>query len=223
MDLLAKVIIIAILLIIIIFALFSMLPKLHTNQKIITRSDAINMIKADILNKTPNANISLISASPAGNNSWDVSFTVVYNGTKACPELLEEDFDYPAFGFYSTNTTYTSNCKVYGYTSAPYYVLSMPQTAIAESYAENTLAEAYVNRFGYSSTNVHAVKYVNFTSNDITALGFNSLISSNIVGNSVLTNIWLINYSASDANYNLYLLMHQSGNIITSLLLNKTK
>jgi ABC-type Na+ efflux pump permease subunit len=227
MDLLAKVIIIAILLIAIVFIIFSFFAKSTTPQTF-TRAEAINIVEEDILNRTPNAQIRLISANSSANgnsinSSWNIDVVVVYNGTKACPTLLEEYYNYPVFGLSSTNTIYTENCKGV-YANAPNYVISMPQIAIVESYNENALADSYVSTFGYENTNVYAKK-INLTSNDIYSLGIpaNSIPSNFINGNSILNNIWFINYTAINANYNLYLLMNQSGNIITSFFANKTK
>ncbi|MGC8649091.1 MAG: hypothetical protein ACP5UN_02645 [Candidatus Micrarchaeia archaeon] len=227
MDLLVKVIIIALLLIAIVFIIFSLFAK-STTSHTLSRTEAINIVEADILNRTPNAQIRLISANSSGsgnliNSSWNIDLIVIYNGTKVCPTLLEEDYNYPMFGLNATTTVYTKDCKGV-YTNAPNYVISMPQIAIVESYNENTLADSYVSTFGYGNTNVYA-KTINLTSNDIYSLGIptNSIPSNFISSNSVFNNIWFINYTANNANYNLYLLMNQSGNIITSFFLNKTR
>ncbi|MCL5433817.1 MAG: hypothetical protein M1538_02465 [Candidatus Marsarchaeota archaeon] len=237
MDILAKVIVVIIFLIIVFVIYYNFFGSANLAKKIVTRSEAVNMVVADILNSTPNANISHIitNSSPIENGSWQIFTTVAYNTTKPCPTLLGEMFDYPATGLNVTTTTYVQKCKVYSYSNEPYYLVSMPEVAITISYNLSKSAQNYVNTYGYGNVNVYAKFYPNLTANILrrTLIGniiniANSTVTNQssafntLVNNSILSNIWLINYSAKNSPYFLYIEMYQSGNIINQFLVKPT-
>lgn len=208
MELMAKVAIAAVILVLL-FVGIVLLTK-HTSPGPLTVTQAEALVVADLQSTRPNGMITLINESPSSlkANSWNFVFTVVYNGTRPCPTLFIEAFDYPATGLVPTvDNLYTSNCQFGGLNSSSLYynyVISSPYIAIAESYRQNsTEIRNYVNRFGYNNMDVHAVYYTDIE---------NATTPANITAH----NAWVINYDAPAANYSEYVILGSSGSIIAN-------
>ncbi|MDE1865313.1 MAG: hypothetical protein KGH94_01580 [Candidatus Micrarchaeota archaeon] len=179
--------------------IFSKVPpgKLTVNQ-------AENLVTSDIKAQNPNANITFISVTNSSlrPDSWQIIISVIYNGSKPCPTMMVDVFNYPVQSLlhpdvivYSSGNS--TGCVVNGYSSAPSYVINSNQIAIARSYSSgNSTIKSYVNRFGYPSTFVTA-----------------SFLTQNS-GLSNETNDWLIRYSATNANYSVMAVLDQSGKIL---------
>src|SRR5580693_1614219 len=140
MDLLLKVGILIVVLVVIASAIF--LIYVHATQSgPLTKQQAEALVVNDIISQNPNAVITVVSASPSilANNSWSITLSIVYNGTKPCPTLFIQGYDYPATGLVpSTDNLYTRGCIIYGLSTAPTYVISSPDIAIARSYSSNS-------------------------------------------------------------------------------------
>lgn len=203
MDLILKVGIAIIVLIVIISAAFLLTSHAPPSNKV-TRSSAEQLVLNDVKASNPNATVSIVSVanSTLEANSWQILLSVVYNGTRACPTLFIEGFDYPATGLIpSTDNVYTKGCVIYGLSTAPSYVISSPSIAIVRSYTANSpMIAKYISQYGYNSTVVHANFYSSIGANS-TPLG------------TQYSNAWLVNYSASGAPYNVFAVLAQSGAI----------
>jgi hypothetical protein len=206
MDLLLKVGILIIVLIVIFGAAF--LIFVHTGQSgPLTQAQAQQIVLNDIKASNPNATVTVVSSSPSPsfNNSWSIVLAIVYNATRPCPTLFIEGFDYPATGLsisHGIDNLYTTKCVISGLSTAPTYVISSPEIAIARSY--NTSSPElvnYVTLYGYNNVNVYATFYANLGA------------SATPLGQS-FSNIWLVNYTAKNAPYSQYVVLAQSGQII---------
>jgi hypothetical protein len=202
MGILSTAAIIAVIAIIIAGAGFLVFHR--TTSTKLTAQQASDLVVKDIKAQNPNANVTVISISNSTlrAESWQIVTSVVYNGSKPCPTLFIDVFDYPALGLQNyTANLYTSDCMINGLSDAPSYVISSPEIAIVRSYSSNYSAiRSYVRRFGYANTSVTA--------------RFEGQINNTAFGNE--TNIWLVKYSATKANYSLYATLNQSGSILNS-------
>jgi hypothetical protein len=205
MDLFAKVVVVAIVLIII--AAFGFwLYRTVSSGSVLTEQQAVQTVLSDQALKHPNATISVINVTPSTvkANSWDMVLSIVDNGTRPCPTLSIEEFDYPAFSLLnSTVNTYTKGCKIYGgaYTS---YKISTPAIAIVESYTNSSSgAASYVSTYGYNNTVVHARNFTVLESN-MTPL------------DKTLNDVWLVNYTATGAGHSLFVILNYSGAVVGS-------
>jgi hypothetical protein len=206
MDLLEKVAVIAI--VVIAVAALGFFLYSAVSGGALTEQQALQTVRNDEALKHPNANISVISVTPSTlkANSWDMVFSIVDNGTRPCPALSIEEFDYPAFSLLnSTVNTYTKGCKVYGEASN----ISTPAIAIVESY-NNTIngtsseaARDYVSTYGYNNTVVHA-------------RSFAVLNSSTTPLDETLDNVWIVNYTATGASHSLFVIIGRSGSVVAS-------
>jgi hypothetical protein len=200
MDLIAKVAIIVVLLIVISSAAFILFQ--HSKQTTFTSAQAVSYVTNDLKASNPSANITVINVSNSTleMGSYNVVLSIVYNATRPCPTLFIEGFDYPATGLVpSVDNLYTKNCVIYGLSSAPSYVISSPEIAIARSYNQNiTQITEYVNNFGYNHTVVTAKFYPDLN-NTQTHLS------------QSFYNVWLVRYRATDANFSVYAVMDSSG------------
>jgi hypothetical protein len=202
MGLLLNVAVIAAVVIVIAVAVFLIFPATAVSTKL-TPLRAESLVVNDIKTQNPNANVTVISVSNSTlepGKSWQVVASVIYNGSKPCPIVMIDVFDYPALGLQNyTANLYTRGCVINGLTSAPSYVISLPQIAIARSYSLNdTAIMDYVSKFGYGNTFVSA--------------SFKGQTQTNsIFGNE--SNVWLVRYKATNANYSLNAVLNQSGMI----------
>jgi hypothetical protein len=211
MGILSTAAVIAVIAIVVAGGLFVLLHKTTTSK--LTAQGAEGLVVNDIKAQNPGANVSLINAtnSTQAKNSWLITLSVVYNGSRPCPTVQIEQFDYPAFGLHSYNpNTYSSFnsgvCHV-----PPTQNQALPVTlpiksaiVIATSYASGYNAiTSYVNLYGYNNTHVSACLV---PSTDCNGAAFG--------GNE--TNTWLVKYNASDATYSLYVTLDQSGTVLNS-------
>lgn len=213
MDLLLKVGILILALVVIASAVF--LIFVHTTQAgPLTKQQAESLVLNDIISQNPNAAVTVVSASPSilANNSWSIVLSIVYNGTKPCPTLFIQEYDYPALTFVNgTNNQYSKEynntpkgCIIYGLSTAPTYVISSPQIAIARSYGSNSsIINNYVGDFGYNNVNVYATFYPTISAS-MTPL------------NQTYSNVWIVNYTTPIAHYNQYVILGQSGQIVAN-------
>lgn len=206
MDLLLKVGVIVVILIAIAGVGFIIFQ--HTQgSSAITSSQAVQFVKSDLTEMNPSANITLINVSPSRlqTGSWSVVVSIVYNGTRPCPTLLIQGFDYPATGLVpSLDNLYTTKCVVYGLSSAPSYVISSPYVATARSYNASPFSvRNYVSSYGYNNTSVHSSFYTSLNSS-VTGIPQN------------FSNVWLVRYTANGAKVSQYLVMGSSGSIIAN-------
>jgi hypothetical protein len=202
MDLVMKVLVL-----VIIVALIAVVVFYATGGHIIggalTQTQATQLVLKDINASNPGAIVSVVNASPStlAQNSWNIVLSVVYNATKPCPTLFIEGFDYPATGLSpSTYNQYTTKCIIYGISTAPSYVISSPYIAIARSY-NNSVAQNYVNDYSYSNVNVYAKFY-------------SALNATQTPLNKPYDSVWIINYTATTADFNLYLILSLSGSLL---------
>jgi hypothetical protein len=205
MDLLGTVAIIAIVLIIIFTAGFVLLK--NNTEKQLSSAQAVQFVLNDLKASNPNANITVINVSNSTlkKGSYDIVLSIVYNASKPCPTLFIEGFDYPATGLVpSVDNLYTKNCIIYGISSAPSYVISSPQIAIARSYNQGiSQITNYVSTFGYNNTMVTA-RFYPYLNDNATNLG------------QSYYNVWLIKYKAKSINYSVYAVMDSSGTVIAN-------
>jgi len=193
----------------------------HQSSSKLTQSQAEQLVLSDVKQSNQNATVSVVSVtnSTLEANSWQIILSVIYNGTRPCPTLFIEGFDYPATGLVpSTDNLYTEGmpnplkegCTIYGLSSAPSYVISSPEVAIARSY-NSTMAPqlyTYVNDFGYNNTVVHATFYP-------------ELSATATPTDASYSNVWIVNYSAVGSGYNDYVILAQSGHIVANYTLSK--
>ncbi len=202
MDLIGRVAIIVVLLIVIFSAGFILFR--HSTQSQFTSAQAVQFVLNDLKATNTNANITVINVSNSTleKGSYNIVLSIVYNVTRACPTLLIEEFDYPATGLVpSLDNLYTKNCIIYGLSSAPSFVISSPEIAIARSYNQGIKQiTGYVSTFGYNNTFVTAMFYPTLNENQ-THLG------------QSFYNVWLVRYKAPSANYSVYAVLDSSGAI----------
>ncbi len=206
MDLLAKVGIIAIILIII-FSIVYVAFRYVVPSGPLTSQEAQQLVQHDIGLNYPNATIIItnVSQSTTPQNSWNMFVTLVFNATRPCPTLYQEEVNYPAFNFVLSSTNlYTQNCVVYGLsnTSLQYYSyqISSPYVAIARSYNLSYPSIVnYVNAYGYNNTNVYAKRYVSYVIE---------------TSNKTVYNVWIVNYTAPKASYSQFVVLNSTGSII---------
>jgi hypothetical protein len=200
MDLLGTVAVIVLVLILVLTAGFVLLK--HNTQTTLTSAQAVQLVINDLKTSNPGANITVVNVSNSTlkQGSYNIVLSIVYNSTKPCPTLFIEGFDYPATGLVpSVDNLYTKNCIIYGLSTAPSYVISSPEIAIARSYNQGiNQITSYVSTFGYNSTSVNAMFYPYLNANT-TKLGRS------------FYNVWLIKYKATGANYSVYAVLDSSG------------
>jgi hypothetical protein len=196
MGLLSTAAVIAIIAIVVAAAVLFAFTKVPNTK--LTLVQAKSLVISDIEAQNPTANVTFLPGASNSTlpNSFYIPLSVVYNGSKPCPTVMIEAFNYPAGGLRPINDTQASafdsgNCNIYVQGSLPPYA----PLFIASSYASgNSLIRSYVNRFGYVNTFVTA-----------------SRGDSAIVGNQ--TNVWLVTYKAVNANYSLYAILNPSGTV----------
>lgn len=202
MNLFAKVTIAIIALIIIAAVAFALLRPFSSPS--VTSQQAESFVISDLKQQNPNVSISIINVSPStlARGSWNVIVSLVYNASRACPTVLIEGYDYPAMTLLSNvYDLYTTNCRIYGISSAPSYIISLPSIAIARATNASYYASSYVYFFGYGNTLAHAhyLPSLNYSSTPL---------------NENFTDVWLVNYTASNANYSEYIVLSDSGSVL---------
>ncbi len=206
MNLFAKVALAAIVVIVLALALF--LIAIRPSSSGVTEQQAESFVVSDLMQSNSNATINIVSATPSSlkSGSWDIVVSITYNGTLACPTVMVKGFDYPALTLSSVLDSYTSGtipCFVHGFSNVSSYFISLPSVAIAIATNASSQASSYVNLFGYNETHAHARYYTQLAS-AATPLSRN------------FSNVWLVNYTASDANYSEYVVLSNFGNDLGS-------
>jgi hypothetical protein len=184
-----------------------------SNAAPITKQQAIQQVLNDVNKNDPGVNATVVnnvSQSGLENDSWAIVVGLIYNSTKPCPSLSIEGFDYPPSLVPESYNTYTyykrGNCVINGITGTPgeNYVINSPYIAIARSFNESySPIINYVYTNGYSNMVVHAKFY--------------NILPINESGRQMnLSDVWRINYSATDSNSSLYVIMYINGSIVNS-------
>ena len=210
MELLARVGIIAII-IIIIASLGFFIFKYAVKSGALTAQQAQQIVVRDLQLSHPNASISVVNVtnSTLAPGSWDVFVSLVYNATKPCPTVYLEEYDYPATGLVpSIANLYTNRCVIYGLvnSSLPFYtyLITNPEIAIAKSFNSSFPSLASYNRtYGYGNIEVHAKHY-------------QSLNSTQTPIHGQFYDVWLVNYTASNAPFSQFVVMNSTGSIIAN-------
>lgn len=209
MDLFVKAALIIVVLIIIAAVLFLLLR--HISSSSVTQQEAESFVVSDLKQQNPSVNISIINVSPSSlaKGSWNVVMVLVYNNSRACPTVLIEGYDYPGltllsnvYDLYSSGRN-VSSCMIHGVSSAPEYIISLPQIAVARVTTTSSYASSYVDTFGYNNTFAHASYAA-------------SLNSSSTPLRENFSNVWLVNYTATNANYSEHVILSSSGGILGS-------
>ncbi len=190
MGLIANVFIVAILVIVVLFAI----SYLSTgSQKQLTQAQAVAEVTDFIHSSFPNSVVNVTTnATPSSSyaGSWTIQAQAIINGTKPCPSDFVYSFDVPAFSLVNnTQNVLTSGCKVYESAIGAYPV------AIAWSYSKLNLTQvhAFVAQYTYPDVNVTADHFQSTTLN-----GMN------------FTNVWLVTYTAPNANHSVSVVLNQA-------------
>lgn len=201
MDLLSKTVIVAVAMVVIIFAGYFTLSHVSFGQQV-SEAQASSLVFHDLQNSNPGAiiNISNVTASTYA-GSWHIVTSVITNSTSPCPSYFIYSFDYPKYGFvYRVDNTYTSNCNVYGITPGKAFDVGSYPVAITESYDQNVSAvRNFVSKYGFDNVVVTA-SYYNSTS-------FNG---TNYSG------VWLVSYAAANSNQTVEVLLSQVNGTVLS-------
>jgi hypothetical protein len=215
MDLLGKVAIIVIVLIVVVSGAILLLR--HSTSSQLTKAQAVAIVLRDVKENYPGANVTLINVSNSTleSNSYNIVLSIVYNSTSPCPIVGIEQFDYPALQLSSSYPNYYTqgHCIIVNLNSnPPTYVISSPEVAIARSYNQSIKYDIknvtdYVNGYGYYNTSVSAMLY-SYLNNNMTHLS------------QSYYNVWLVHYTATNANYSVYAVMYANGTIVDTYLNN---
>ncbi len=189
MGLIANVFIVAVLVIIALFALSYLSDKAHAS---LTSAQAVAEVSDFIKSSFPNSAVTVItnvtpSASYPG--SWTIQAQAIINGTKACPSDFVYTFDVPAFSLVNnTQNILTSGCKIYE------TAIGGAPIAIAWAYAKLNISQvhAFVGQYGYSNVTVTAEHF-----------------ASTVVNGINFTNVWLVTYAAPLANHTVSVVLNQ--------------
>ncbi len=195
MDLLLRVILIALIIGVVIGGAYLVIQKISGEQ--ITQSQATSLILHDLSQAYPNGLISITNVTPSiYPGSWHVYASIILNATSPCPTYEIYSFDYPKYGFvYRVESVYTSDCVVYGLRQNKSYIIGSYPVAIARSYSLSIpLIGEFVSTYGFANVSVLANFY--------TSLNFS---------NQTFHNVWVVNYSATDVGYSVYAILNQTG------------
>lgn len=207
MQLLSKVAIVTIILVAIaIVATFAF--RHTTSQSQVTASYAKGFVLSDLYQHSPTGifNVINVSKSSSNPNSWVIVLSAAYNSTKPCPTYLTETFNYPSTNLAPViNNIYASQCKVHQVSTTHGSNIGLPIMAIAEATSIQTpIVSNYISTYSYNNTFVHAKFYPSFnkTLNNV-SVDFN--------------NMWIINYTAINANNSVYVILDKFGKFIRAV------
>lgn len=196
MNLLSRVIIAALIVIVLIVVGYFALSHITLGQQV-SSPQAVTLVVNYLKNTNPNTLVNVTNVTPSiYPGSWHILTAVAFNATSPCPSYVAYSFDYPQYGFvYRVQNNYTSNCMIYGLQQNKSYILAAAPLAIARSYNLSIpIIQKFVAKYGYKNVTVHA-SY------------FNSIIISSATYNGV----WIVNYTASRANYSIFAAITQVG------------
>ncbi len=202
MQLLSKVVIMAIIIIAIAVGV-TLLSKQGSISNTVTASDAENFVLSDLYQHSPNATFSVLNVSRSVSNqgSWSVLVSAAYNSSKPCPTYLTESFDYPGTNLAPVvNNIYASNCTVHQVPSGYGGSIGMPVIAIATATSlNNSMINSYISSYGYSNVFVNATFYQTYNSTSVPP--------------AKLDSVWVVNYTATNANYSVIAILDKYGNV----------
>ena len=195
MDLLAKAVIVAIVMAIVIISVYYIIRQPVLPH--VTKSQSSSLILDYLKNNYKGAVINITNITPSTyQGSWHILASVIQYATTPCPSYSVLSFDYPEYGFVSrVENNYTGNCVVNGLVQNQSYIVASYPVAIARSHALGIPAvNSFIATAGYENVSVHAT-YYNFTN-------FNNVNYSSV---------WLVNYSSKRLNYSVQVLLTQNG------------
>ena len=194
MDLLYKSIIAAVLVAIVLIGAYTLFTRIGSSSSV-SPVQAEQLILKDIKSNYPDAAVNIINLTNSTvPGSYYVTASVVINASRACPSYSIYTFEYPAYGFvYRTQNQYTGNCVVYGLNRTNYLIASSP-VAITRATSVSPDAQSFITKFGYPNVVVDA----SFMSRYVDP-----------ISTSVYSNVWLVNYTSSYANYTVSALISQ--------------
>ena len=189
MGLIANVFIIAVLVIVVLFAITYLMGASHSQ---LTNAQAEAQVIDFIKSSFPNSLVNVTTNSTASSlypGSWTIQAQAIINGSKPCPSDFVYTFEVPAFSLVNnTQNVYTANCKIYetAIGSAP--------VAIAWAYAKLNITQVrqFVDKYSYSNVSVAAQH-----------------LSSTLVNGVNVSNVWLVTFSAPLANHTVSVVLNQ--------------
>ena len=186
MDLIVKVLLLAVVIIAALAAFRYLVSETHGQ---VSSVQAVTNVTNYLRTNYPGAVINITSANASQfQGSWHIVAAIIANSTRACPDYFVESFDYPKFGFVPTpQNNYTSGCAIYGVQNGLAYNVTSYPVAMAKSYDYNlTQVRIFMNRYGYSNVNVSATYH-----------------NSARFGQENYTHVWLVTYSDHNADYSV--------------------
>lgn len=199
MDLLTKVVVYAVAIVAVLFALYyaaTLIPKAAPTQQQAERN-----ITGYLNDLYPGANVTITDIRPSVYaNSWYVLASVIANASTPCPSYQTYYYDYPQFSLVNgTENKYTTgfpNCTVYNY--EPGTPLGSAPAAITLASNNATVWSGYVERFGFANIRTSAV--------------YNETATSP----RNFSEVWWITYAAPSADYSMLAAVSQkNGSVLT--------
>jgi hypothetical protein len=202
MELITKVGLAALIIILLAFAV--LLLKGPSNARpSLNATQAEAFVLTDLYQGNPSGNFSVLNVSPTANNSWRITVGAIYNGSTPCPTYLTESFDYPSVNLAPVvNNIYVSDCTVHEVSQNGTPFIYVPAVAIAyvtsqaKSGADYVLHD-YLSTYGYNSIHARAKFFAANPSPPLLS--------------EYGKNLWVVNYTASTANYSVYVAISESG------------
>lgn len=203
MELLMRVVVLAVIVIAVFLAAYLIVTSISPMSSV-TKEQAENLVVGDLMSKYPGAEINITNAtSSIYPGSWEIIVGIIVNSTSPCPSYFVDTFEYPKFGFVNrTQNTYTGDCKIQAYSQGQRLYNS--PVAITRAYNVSGVKD-YLGAFGFGNVTVTAR---NYTAAKLQGTDYSS--------------IWLVNYSSARASYNFYVVLSQlNGSILNAY--NNTK
>jgi hypothetical protein len=175
MELLAKVVICAIVIVVIVFVGYYVATSNLLMAQPVTSQQAAALVRTDLLDLYPNSNITLTEVVPSSySGSWHIEAAVISNATSPCPSYSILSFDYPKFGFVSTKKNiYVQNCTPMNYSVGN--LVPNPQVATAIAYGLSSM-KAYLSMYGMPN-----VTAITAFSNNAYIINYSTRRSSNYI------------------------------------------
>jgi hypothetical protein len=182
----------------IVVALFLLLSGCTQPNDQMTQEKAVGFVKEHMKVQYPNATTDVFNVTPQ-DGSWKITSEVIYGENTPCPDLSIVVYEYPQFGYVPrAQNNITSNCEVLSCKDIPNCRIAMPEEAIIASHKLNNVPEvdSFVSAFGYSNVKVYATFYDNYLEPKT---------------NSTYPSVWVVRWTAANANYTINLILNQSG------------
>ena len=169
--------------------------KVSTNSNV-TEKDAISFVLDDLKAKYPDAEIREVVEISKSDDSWYVKAKVTYNYSSPCPVRMHLYYDYPKKGFIISPAEYvTRDCKV---CQSGTCIIGTPEEAIIASHTLNGTETAT----GYIRYNPNAKPEA-------------KLYSGYDLDGTKYKDAWLVKWSSATANYEVYVLVLNEGQVIS--------